>query len=158
MSVNVSKLCGIMIAPKEHPEMFRVLFYLLTTSEGCVPGFFLSTVRGRVHPFDEKAVVGADEPLNKDPAIEAFYSSWTWREFRKSFMESRHWLCERCCAKGLIVPAEHVHHKIPITPENLKDPAITLNRNNVEALCANCHQEAHKKKRWRCDPDGHVRL
>ena len=62
MSVNVSKLCGIMIAPKEHPEMFRVLFYLLTTFEGCVSGFFLSPVRGRVHPFDEKAVVGADEP------------------------------------------------------------------------------------------------
>ena len=39
LSLIVLKVHDIVIVPKEHPEMFRVLFYLLTTSEGCVSGF-----------------------------------------------------------------------------------------------------------------------
>ena len=96
--------------------------------------------------------------MNKDPAIEAFYASWAWRRCRESFMASRGWLCERCREKGLIVPAEHAHHKTPITPDNLKDPEITLNHANLMALCSDCHSEMHRKRRWRCDPDGHVHL
>ena len=96
--------------------------------------------------------------MNHDPAIEAFYSSWSWRNCRRSFLNSKGNLCEVCRKKGLIVPATQVHHKHPITPENLKDPRITLNYENLMALCDECHQAQHRKKRWRCDPDGHVRL
>jgi len=111
------------------------------------------------------AEVGADEPglkkenlMNHDPAIEAFYASWSWRKCRQSFLNSKGHLCEVCRKKGMIVPATQVHHKQPITPENLKNPEITLNHANLMALCDECHQAQHRKKRWRCDPDGHVRL
>ena len=73
-------------------------------------------------------------------------------------MQERHGLCEVCMSRGLIVPAVHVHHKIPITPDNLDNPAVTLNHANLMALCEECHTAQHRKKRWRCDPDGHVRL
>ena len=96
--------------------------------------------------------------MNHDPEIEAFYASWSWRKCRQSFLSAKGNLCEACRKKGLIVPATQVHHKQPITPENLKDPAITLNHANLMALCDECHAEQHRKKRWRCDPDGHVRL
>jgi len=111
------------------------------------------------------AAVGADEPMlkgeisvNKDPAIEAFYASWTWRNCRRSFLNSKGGLCEVCRKKGIIRPATQVHHRQPITSDNLADPAITLNHANLMALCDECHADQHRKKRWRCDPDGHVRL
>ena len=146
-----------MVVPKEHPEIFRVLFCLFTTSAGCVPGF-LPFLGARAGSSDEKAVVGADEPLNKDPAIEAFYASWAWRKCRESFMASRGWLCEKCLAKGLIKPAVEAHHKVPITPENLDDPSVTLNHANLMALCEECHTAQHRTKRWRCDALGRVIL
>ena len=96
--------------------------------------------------------------MNKNPAIESFYTSWLWRNCRQSFLESRGHLCEACKAKGMIVPATQVHHKTPITPDNLNDPRVTLNHDNLMALCDDCHQEQHRKKRWRCDAMGHVRL
>ena len=61
-----------------------------------------------------------------------------------------------CLAKGLIEPAVHVHHKIALTAENVSDPAIALNKDNLLALCEECHSEQHRKKRWRTDKFGRV--
>ena len=96
--------------------------------------------------------------MHSDRNIERFYTTQIWRKCRASFMQERHGLCEVCMSRGLIVPAVHVHHKIPITPDNLDNPAITLNHANLMALCEECHQAQHRKKRWKCDPDGHVIL
>jgi len=67
-------------------------------------------------------------------------------------------LCQICLSRGLIEPAVHVHHKKNITPENVDDPAVTLNENNLMTLCERCHQEQHRSKRWRCDAFGRVTL
>ena len=96
--------------------------------------------------------------MHHDENIERFYTSRIWRSCRQSFLTSRDGLCELCLAKGLIVPAVHVHHKQPLTPENLSNPEIALNHANLMALCEHCHQEQHRKKRWRCDARGHVTL
>ena len=90
--------------------------------------------------------------MHHDENIERFYTSRIWRSCRQSFLISRNNLCEICMKKGLIVPAVHVHHRTPITPENLSDPEITLNHANLMALCESCHQEQHRTRRWRCDP------
>ena len=73
-------------------------------------------------------------------------------------MKSKGGLCEICMSKGLIEPATQVHHRMPITPENLNDPGITLSYDNLMALCERCHAEQHHRRRWRCDPAGHVIL
>ena len=97
--------------------------------------------------------------MHHDENIERFYTSRTWRSCRESFLLSRGRLCEKCMEKGLTVPAAHVHHRTPITPETVKNPEITLSHENLMALCENCHQEMHRRKRWRCDPvTGYVRL
>lgn len=72
-------------------------------------------------------------------------------------MKSVGGLCERCLAKGLIVPAEIVHHKIYLTPLNINDPSITTNFDNLEALCRKCHGEEHGNvKRYDIGADGKI--
>lgn len=89
--------------------------------------------------------------------LDAFYSSWEWRLCKKGYLESVGGLCERCRAKGLIVPAEEVHHKIRLTINNYKLPEVSLNWKNLEALCMECHKKEHRKvKRWTVDEDGNV--
>lgn len=96
--------------------------------------------------------------VHHDAEIERFYTSRAWRKSRETYLNSVGRLCENCLSKGLIVPAEHVHHKKPITPEDLGNTAITLDHDNLMALCEECHREMHTTKRWRCDELGRVRL
>ena len=97
--------------------------------------------------------------MHHDAAVDRFYSTRAWRKCRAAFLADKSGLCEICLGKGLIVPATEVHHKIVLTSENINNPDVTLNHANLMALCDDCHHEQHvKTPRWRCDPDGHVRL
>ena len=90
---------------------------------------------------------------------EDFYKSQVWMDCARGYRRSVGGLCERCKAKGRIVPCVEVHHKIRLTPENIKRPEAALNWNNLEALCKDCHLKEHKKqKRWSVDEDGNVIL
>ncbi len=90
----------------------------------------------------------------------AFYKSRAWLKCRDSYIKSVGGLCERCLADGLIVPGYIVHHKCYLTPENINDPATTLNWDNLELLCLDCHNKEHFKeeheKRYEVMPDGTV--
>ena len=87
-----------------------------------------------------------------------FYSSQAWNNCRAAYMNQVNHLCERCLRNGLIVPAEIVHHKIELTPSNILNPDITLNFNNLEAVCRDCHSDIHKRreKRFKIMEDGRV--
>ena len=92
-----------------------------------------------------------------------FYASDTWINTRRSYTKSVGGLCERCYAKGIIRPAEVVHHKIPINDTNIHDPNISLSWNNLEALCTDCHALVHSNKlkereqrRYSIDKNGKV--
>jgi 5-methylcytosine-specific restriction protein A len=69
---------------------------------------------------------------------EPFYQSLKWKECRNSYFRNQHGLCERCNAGGKIV-----HHKTRLTIQNVSDPNITLNHNNLELLCHKCHDDEH---------------
>ena len=92
------------------------------------------------------------------PYAEAFYNSGAWKECRESFKKSKRYLCEDCLAKGMFTPGEIVHHITHITPENVNDPSITLNFNNLRLLCRKCHGEEHQQRdrRYVIDCDGHI--
>ena len=96
--------------------------------------------------------------MHHDAEIEAFYTSRAWRKCRDAVLSEHGGLCQICAGKGLIVPAVHVHHRTPLTPENLNDPRIALDSSNLMALCSDCHAEQHRTKRWRCDALGHINL
>lgn len=86
-----------------------------------------------------------------------FYKTGAWVSCRDNYLRSVGGLCERCKAKGLIVPAEIVHHKTHLNNENIDDPMISLSFDNLEALCRKCHAEEHgKTKRFDVLPDGTV--
>lgn len=68
----------------------------------------------------------------------AFYKSESWQQCREAFGASRFWICERCGRPGGIV-----HHKVPLTPKNINDPAVALSWENLELLCQDCHNREH---------------
>lgn len=78
-----------------------------------------------------------EQGMAKDYA-KAFYNSSAWVKCRDGFMKSRHYICERCGGVAIIA-----HHKNPITPENIDDPYIALNWDNLMALCRECHNAIH---------------
>jgi len=75
------------------------------------------------------------------PWAERFYKSKAWQEVRQAYFIYRHGICERCGK-----PADIVHHKIYLTPENINDPSISLNFDNLELLCIDCHNKEHSSK------------
>lgn len=97
--------------------------------------------------------------------VESFYVSWAWRRCRKSFAESKGNLCEKCLKRGIIEPGSkdrplEVHHKIPLTESNYKDPKISLNWDNLQLLCKSCHdaEKERRQKRWKIGADGRIRI
>lgn len=73
-----------------------------------------------------------------------FYDSERWRICRAAYIKSKSGLCERCLARGVMTAGVIVHHKKHISPDNIHDPSITLNFNNLILLCRDCHAEMHK--------------
>lgn len=75
----------------------------------------------------------------------AFYNSKAWQKCRASYIAERVMidggLCETCHEK----PGYIVHHRIPLTPENISTPEVSLNHCNLKYDCKECHdeEEAH---------------
>lgn len=76
------------------------------------------------------------------PWAKKFYESDAWRKTRDSVMAECNYTCNRCNNKN--GPAEIVHHKIWLTPKNINDVDITLNKKNLEPLCRVCHAIEHE--------------
>lgn len=73
--------------------------------------------------------------------LNAFYNSKKWRRVSTAYMTSQNYICERCGK-----PAVICHHKIWLNGENVKDPYIALNPDNLEALCMDCHNAEHGRQ------------
>ena len=95
-------------------------------------------------------------------ATKRFYWSKKWKKVQANYKKQAGGLCERCKARGLLVPAVIVHHKIHLTEANYLDESVALDPDNLEALCFDCHQTEHfKNKDCRddlfFDSDGNLR-
>lgn len=87
----------------------------------------------------------------------AFYHSTAWKDCRTAYLSQARGLCEECLKHGLYTPADTVHHIIHLTPNNINDPSITLNPDNLCAVCRDCHAALHSTpKRFKVDAFGHV--
>ena len=78
------------------------------------------------------------------PFAKPFYKSRAWQNVRSVVWDRAHGLCERCAERGEVVPADVVHHTVPLTPENVGDPDISLNPDRLVALCHDCHTLVHQ--------------
>ena len=72
----------------------------------------------------------------------AFYNSKKWKDCRNAFINMKFGICERCGQPN----SKQVHHKIYLSPDNINNPDVSLNFNNLELLCDTCHQNEHYKK------------
>jgi len=77
---------------------------------------------------------------NREPANERGYDA-VWSKARKAYL-TRTPLCERCLGSGLLTPAVLVHHIKP-----LDQGGDRLNANNLMALCRDCHETVHGRKK-----------
>lgn len=91
----------------------------------------------------------------------AFYNSRTWKDVRRFILKRDCWMCQ---AEGCNQPASEVHHIIELTPQNINDPNVTVNPDNLIALCGNCHKaitkanKAGRRKKRMMQPDVLVRI
>lgn len=74
---------------------------------------------------------------------EAFYGGGCWKRTRKAFIEERiaadGGMCQICRERlGFIV-----HHLVELTPENINDPLVALNQENLRYVCLQCHNQEH---------------
>ena len=89
---------------------------------------------------------------------ERFYKSKAWQACRLAYAKQVGGLCECCLKNGIYTPGVIVHHKVHINPENIEVPEITMNFDNLELLCRDCHAAQHgkKQKRYKVDDLGRV--
>lgn len=119
---------------------------------------FLSPPIAHASPFQRMAVALLPVPFTMKPFAKQFYNSPAWHDCRNAYAKSKHNLCERCLANGVYKPGEIVHHKIHLTPININDPMITLNWNNLELVCRDCHADIHQRHSRRIKIDGAGRV
>ena len=81
--------------------------------------------------------------MAKDYATD-FYGSKKWKDIRKQVAEESFYICS-ICGKPTYSNQGIVHHKTPITEDNIDNPSITLNKNNLMYVCRNCHEALHKE-------------
>ena len=72
-----------------------------------------------------------------------FYKSPAWKRMRAYVIKRDGGLCRECWGQGRLTPAAEVHHIIEITPDNIDDPDVALNPENLISLCRECHKARH---------------
>ena len=82
-----------------------------------------------------------------------FYKSREWAACREAYLTKVGRLCEECLKDGRITPAVIVHHKQPLTDDNVLDPDVALGSQNLEAVCVQCHNDIHEKRKTRYTVD-----
>ena len=83
-----------------------------------------------------------------------FYHSHEWQALKRQILYEQHGECEWCRERGIITPAETVHHVMHVR----EHPELALSRTyrdrdgvehkNLIALCHDCHDKAHGRMRY----------
>jgi len=91
--------------------------------------------------------------MKKPKALHNFYKSPAWLAARELKIMSVNGLCERCGQVGI-----EVHHRQRVTVDTVEDTSISLNPENLELLCKDCHNKEHKRfsKETRFDDEGNL--
>lgn len=107
-------------------------------------------------------------------ARQKFYKSKVWEKVRKTVWLKQNLLCNRChrpvYVDGLSewLPKSQrrtgiVHHKIYLNDSNVYDKEVALNKDNLEGICKECHEQEHHqdlstRKEYEFDELGNLKL
>jgi 5-methylcytosine-specific restriction endonuclease McrA len=78
--------------------------------------------------------------MKKPKVIHNFYKSDAWKLAREIKIRQAGGRCERCGGVG-----EEVHHRKRLNVDNVKDVSVSINPENLELLCKECHNKEHKR-------------
>ena len=89
---------------------------------------------------------------------ERFYKSKAWQNCRREYVKSAGGLCEECLKEGRVTVGVIVHHINHVSPDNIQDPSVLLNFDNLELVCRDCHAKMHRAadRRFEVDELGRV--
>ena len=89
---------------------------------------------------------------------ESFYKASRWRRCRDAYIKA-HPLCEECLKSGKVEPSRYVHHIRHMNAQTVKDASLAYGEKNLQALCFDCHEQIHgrkRKRRYRVDDFGRI--
>jgi len=91
--------------------------------------------------------------MKKPKVLHNFYKSPAWLSARQLKIMTVNGLCERCGQIGI-----EVHHKERLSIVNVNDSSISLNQENLELLCRECHNKEHERfsNKIRFDKEGNL--
>lgn len=77
--------------------------------------------------------------------LHKFYVSKPWRNLSYSLKIKAGGKCNRC--NEFIMDSKYLiaHHKIELTEDNIDNVDISLNPNNIEIICHDCHNNEHRR-------------
>ena len=71
----------------------------------------------------------------------AFYNSKSWQKCRQAYIAKRMQMDGGVCEVCRIEQGYIVHHIVQLTKENIGNPQISLNFDNLRYECKQCHDE-----------------
>lgn len=85
-------------------------------------------------------------PIIKFDISQKIYNSKTWKQLRNSYFAENP-LCQRCLEKGIVKPADDIHHIKPFLSGKTYEEKLQLayDYNNLQSLCKQCHSDIHKE-------------
>ena len=70
------------------------------------------------------------------------YHSKEWKKLRLEALERDNYLCIECKKKGIITPANTVHHIKPLRVDDSRAWQLS----NLETVCRACHNKLHRER------------
>lgn len=80
------------------------------------------------------------------PWAVSLYNSKGWQDLRWARIVQENFCCQECGKDYTLHPAELVgHHRVTLTPENIRDKNVALNPAMVKIVCKKCHDKEHSR-------------
>ncbi len=74
------------------------------------------------------------------------YDTQRWRTLRDCKFADQP-ICERCLERGIVTPADEIHHRVSFmsVPAGSERIALAFDYDNLMSLCRACHQDIHRE-------------
>lgn len=81
------------------------------------------------------------DAVKRNRAARDVYKTARWQRFRHLVLDRDGYLCVRCNERGVLRPADQVHHIVKIT----EDESRAFDMDNCISLCTACHAREEKR-------------
>ena len=77
--------------------------------------------------------------------LHKFYTTKAWRDLAYSLKIQANGSCNRCGHNVIDFKYLIGHHKIELSEDNVEDVSVSLNPDNIEVICHDCHNKEHRR-------------